>query len=79
MSSEELTADFRYHLLTRDLDEVLGGETILKILQENERPVKCYWGTAPTGRPHVGYLVPLTKLADFLRAGVNVKVLLAGR
>ncbi|WFD46153.1 tyrosine--tRNA ligase [Malassezia furfur] len=77
MSSEELTADFRYHLLTRDLDEVLGGETILKILHENERPVKCYWGTAPTGRPHVGYLVPLTKLADFLRAGVNVKVLLA--
>ena len=40
MSSEELTADFRYHLLTRDLDEVLGGETILKILHENERPVK---------------------------------------
>lgn len=79
MSSEELTADSRYHLITRDLDEVLGGEAILKILQENERPVKCYWGTAPTGRPHVGYLVPLTKLADFLRAGVNVKVLLAGR
>ena len=79
MSSEELPADSRYHLITRDLDEVLGGEAIRKSLQENERPVKCYWGTAPTGRPHVGYLVPLTKLADFLRAGVNVKVLLAGR
>jgi len=38
---------------------------------------KCYWGTAPTGRPHVGYFVPLTKIADFLRADVEVKILLA--
>ncbi|KAF8425417.1 hypothetical protein L210DRAFT_3567467, partial [Boletus edulis BED1] len=37
---------------------------------------KTYWGTAPTGRPHIGYYVPLTKIADFLRAGVEVKVLL---
>lgn len=38
---------------------------------------KCYWGTAPTGRPHIGYFVPLTKIADFLRADVEVKILLA--
>ena len=27
---------------------------------------------------HIGYFVPLTKIADFLRAGVEVTVLLAG-
>lgn len=75
--AEQLSAEKRYELITRGLDEVIGGDTILKILEENERPVRCYWGTAPTGRPHVGYFVPLTKLADFLRAGTTVKVLFA--
>lgn len=27
---------------------------------------------------HIGYFVPLTKIADFLRAGVEVTILLAG-
>ncbi|KAI0259151.1 tyrosine tRNA ligase [Gloeopeniophorella convolvens] len=70
-SSEE-----RYQLITRRLQEVLGGESIKALLDQGKTP-KCYWGTAPTGRPHVGYFVPLTKIADFLRAGVEVKVLLA--
>ncbi|PKI82965.1 tyrosine--tRNA ligase [Malassezia vespertilionis] len=67
----------QYELITRGIEETIGGDALLKILEEHERNVKCYWGTAPTGRPHVGYLVPLTKLADFLRAGVTVKVLFA--
>ncbi|KAF8451974.1 hypothetical protein L210DRAFT_3515263, partial [Boletus edulis BED1] len=43
------------------------------------RSPKTYqWGTAPPGTPtqYIGYYVPLTKIADFLRAGVEVKVLL---
>lgn len=31
------------------------------------------------GTAHLGYFVPLTKIADFLKAGVAVKVLLAGK
>ena len=77
VQEDALTPHKRYELITRGIEEVIGGELIQKILEENERPLKCYWGTAPTGRPHVGYLVPLTKLADFLRAGVQVKVLFA--
>ncbi|KAH8105295.1 tyrosyl-tRNA synthetase [Cristinia sonorae] len=69
-------ADAKYELITRRLQEVLGGETLKTILNEGRSP-KCYWGTAPTGRPHIGYFVPLTKIADFLRAGVEVKILLA--
>jgi len=62
----------KYDLITRNLQEVLGAEEIKKIL--NERELKLYWGTAPTGRPHVGYLVPLSKIADFLAAGCNVNI-----
>ncbi|KAF8137018.1 hypothetical protein EV363DRAFT_1316420, partial [Boletus edulis] len=29
-------------------------------------------GTAPTGRPHIGYYFPLTKIADFFRVCVEV-------
>ncbi|KAI0667386.1 tyrosine tRNA ligase [Trametes maxima] len=70
------TAEEKYELITRRLPEVLGGDQIKAILAE-ERTPKCYWGTAPTGRPHIGYFVPLTKIADFLHAGVEVTVLLA--
>ncbi|KAK7058328.1 hypothetical protein VNI00_001959 [Paramarasmius palmivorus] len=70
------TAEEQYELITRRVAEVLGGDSIKAILAEGRSP-KCYWGTAPTGRPHIGYFVPLTKIADFLRAGVEVTVLLA--
>lgn len=78
MAESSLSAAERYELITRDLQEVLGSDLIKGILDKNERPLRCYWGTAPTGRPHVGYFVALSKIADFLRAGVVVKVLLAG-
>ncbi|KAH9939665.1 tyrosyl-tRNA synthetase [Epithele typhae] len=70
------SADDTYELITRRLHEVLGGDIIKAILAEGRTP-KLYWGTAPTGRPHIGYFVPLTKVADFLRAGVEVTILLA--
>jgi tyrosyl-tRNA synthetase len=70
------TAEEKYELITRRLQEVLGGDIIKGILAEGRNP-KCYWGTATTGRPHIAYCVPLTKIADFLRADVEVKVLLA--
>jgi tyrosyl-tRNA synthetase len=79
MASTEQSPSDKYSLITRDLQEVLGGDAIKAILEKNERPLKAYWGTAPTGRPHIGYFVALAKIADFLRAGVVVKVLLAGK
>ncbi|KAI8977955.1 tyrosyl-tRNA synthetase [Pilobolus umbonatus] len=70
-----LTVDQKYDLITRNLQEVLGGDEIKKVLAE--RDLKLYWGTATTGRPHIGYFVPMTKIADFLSAGVEVSILLA--
>jgi len=36
-----------------------------------------YWGTAPTGEPHLGYLVPLLKIADFCDSDLEVTILIA--
>lgn len=72
-----LTADEKFELITRNLQEVLNPQIIKEILEKDERPLKIYWGTAPTGRPHCGYFVPMTKLAHFLKAGCEVTVLLA--
>jgi tRNA synthetases class I (W and Y) len=77
--ASQLSSQAKFDLLTRDLAEVLGGDKVKEILDKGERPVRAYWGTAPTGRPHIGYFVPFTKLADFLTAGTEVKVLLAGK
>ncbi|CAO1636062.1 unnamed protein product [Sympodiomycopsis kandeliae] len=77
-AASQLSTAETFTLITRDLDEVLGGDSIKQILDATpSRPVKAYWGTAPTSRPHIGYFAALAKIADFLRAGVQVKVLLA--
>lgn len=71
-----MNADQRLNYITRNLQEVLNQPIIEKILSENEHP-RIYWGTAPTGKPHCGYLVAMAKLADFLKADCTVVVLLA--
>ena len=45
--------DAKYELITRNLQEVLGESIIKEALEESEKsgkPVRLYWGTAPTGR-----------------------------
>uniref|UniRef100_A0A0B7AZ76 Tyrosine--tRNA ligase n=2 Tax=Arion vulgaris TaxID=1028688 RepID=A0A0B7AZ76_9EUPU len=61
--------------IKRNLQEVLGEDKLAEILKT--RDIKIYWGTATTGRPHVAYFVPMSKLADFLAAGCEVTVLFA--
>lgn len=62
-------------LIIRDLNEVIGEEELPELLSKGQ--FKIYWGTAPTGKPHLGYFVPLMKIADFLEAGCEVTILLA--
>ncbi|QSZ33656.1 hypothetical protein DSL72_005224 [Monilinia vaccinii-corymbosi] len=64
-------------LIKANLAEVLDPEIINNVILEEKRPLKVYWGTATTGRPHCGYFVPMIKIAELLRAGCTVKVLLA--
>lgn len=50
-------------------------DTLKKIL--TKRDLKIYWGTAPTGKIHIGYLIPLLKIAELLKAECEVKILFA--
>lgn len=62
-------------IIARNLQEILGEDKMVAVLKE--RDLKIYWGTATTGRPHVAYFVPMSKIADFLRAGCEVTILFA--
>lgn len=73
--SSTLTAEQKYNLITRNLQEVLGEDKIKTVLKE--RDLKIYWGTATTGKPHIAYFVPMSKIADFLRTGAEVTILFA--
>ena len=66
----------KFELIKRNTDEIIGEEDLRKLLKKKKKPV-VYWGTAPTGKPHVGYFLPALKIADLLKAGFHVKILLA--
>lgn len=69
------STDDKVAVVVRNLQEVLGQDRLHEIMAE--RDLKIYWGTATTGKPHVGYFVPMSKIADFLKAGCEVTVLFA--
>jgi tyrosyl-tRNA synthetase len=73
--SPAMSVEEKLALITRNLEEVVGQEEVASIVRE--RPLKIYWGTATTGAPHIGYFVPMSKIADFLRAGCDVTILFA--
>ena len=73
------SVDEKLELICRNLDEVMGGEAAIGRMRAilAERDLRIYWGTATTGAPHIAYFVPMSKLADFLRAGCHVTILFA--
>ncbi len=75
LGTPALTREEKYDLITSNIQEVLRPDIIREILAV--RPLEIFWGTATTGRPHAAYFVPAIKIAQFLRAGCKVKVLLA--
>jgi len=68
--------DKKLELIKRNTAEIIGEEDLDKLLKEKKQPI-AYIGTAPTGRPHVGYFAWGLKVADLLKAGFKVKVLIA--
>ncbi|WP_324661663.1 tyrosine--tRNA ligase [Haloarcula sediminis] len=65
----------RIDLVSRHTQEVVK-EAELEELFEAGDPT-AYIGYAPTGEMHIGHFTTMRKLADFLRAGVEVTVLIA--
>lgn len=72
LTPEQSIARIKSHLA-----EVLNPEIIDNVIREEKRPLRVYWGTATTGRPHCGYFVPMVKIAELLSAGCHITILLA--
>ncbi len=62
-------------LVTRHTQETVTEEEVAKALEKKEPT--AYMGYAPTGELHIGHLLPIMKIADFLDAGFKFKFLIA--
>ncbi len=71
-----MTPEERFNLIKRNTQEIVKEDELLELLKSKKQP-SVYLGWSITGRPHVAYFVPVLKLADFLKAGFKVKLLLA--
>ncbi len=61
-------------LIKRNTQEIVTEGELKKLLSKKQR---AYIGIAPTGNPHIGYLVPLVKAIDLAEAGVDVTCMIA--
>jgi tyrosyl-tRNA synthetase len=68
--------DEKIELITRNLEEVIGKQELEEVIKSNKE-FSLYWGTMPTGSISLAYFFPMMKVADFLKAGIKVKILLA--
>ncbi|MAG52736.1 MAG: tyrosine--tRNA ligase [Nanoarchaeota archaeon] len=66
----------RFELIKRNTQEITTEGELKKLLELKKHPT-AYVGYAPTGKLHVGHLIPLLKIADFLEAGFKFKFLIA--
>lgn len=64
----------RKRLITRNTAEVVTEDELDGLLDGNPT---IYIGYTPTGEMHIGHFTTIRKLADFLRADLNVTVLIA--
>jgi tyrosyl-tRNA synthetase len=71
-----MNVDEKFELIKRNTAEIITEKELKDLLVKKTKPV-IYWGTAPTGKPSIAYLFPALKIADFLRAGFHVKILIA--
>lgn len=66
----------KFNLIKRNTFEIIEEGELKELLKQKKTPV-VYIGTAITGKPHIAYYFWILKLADFLKAGFKVKLLLA--
>lgn len=70
-----MNVDTKFNLITNNLEEIMNEQELITVL--NERNLKIYWGIAPINKIDIGLLIPLVKLAQFLKAECEVTVLFA--
>jgi len=72
----DLQTQEKLSLIKDNLAEIIGEKELIEKL-ESGKPLKVYWGTSPTGIPHIGYFLPLIKIAQLVKAGCEVTILFA--
>jgi len=66
----------KLELIRKNIQEIIGDKDLENLLN-SKKNVSIYWGAMPTGSISVAYFFPMMKIADFLKAGLKVKILLA--
>lgn len=66
----------RLALIRRNTQEIVSESELRDLLKKKKKPT-MYIGIVPTSRMHIGYLIPLTKLIDFIDAGIDVTIMIA--
>ncbi|MBT7705846.1 tyrosine--tRNA ligase [archaeon] len=74
--AEKMNSKDRLDLITRNIAEIIGKDDLEKKIKSG-KDISLYWGTMPTGSISIAYFFPMMKIADFLKAGIKVKILLA--
>ena len=67
----------RFDLIKRNTQEIITEAELKELLKKKKHP-SAYIGLAITGKPHIGYFIPMIKVGDFLKAGFRFKILFAG-
>lgn len=66
----------RTEIASRNAKEIVTKEDLNELLRKGPS-FNFYYGTAPTGPVHIGYMVPLGKVADLIKSGGDAKILIA--
>ena len=71
-------------MTSKELNHYMARRSLVEIITEPEfddlivrRGFRFYYGTAPTGPFHIGYVIPLTKFVDLVKVGGKGIVLIA--
>ena len=73
---KNLSVEERLSLIKRNTEEIITEDELEELLKK-KKEIVIYWGTMPTGSISIAYFFPMLKVADFLKAGLRVKILLA--
>ena len=65
-----------FNLVKQNTVEILTEDELKELLESKKNPT-AYWGIAPTGPVHMGYLATMGKIFDFMKAGIKTKILIA--
>ena len=69
----DLTFEKKYELVSKGLAEIIGESDLINKLKE-DKPLRVYWGTSPTGSPSIAYYLPMIKICQLLQAGCEVTI-----